>query len=221
MQNEKLATAVLFDLDGTLLDTAPDLANALNYVLENNSHTRLPYKKIRSVVSHGGKALIKLGFDLPENSEKAEHLRQQLLDYYQANICVETRLFPGMETVLDKLESRLIPWGIVTNKPGWLTNPLTEQLQLTKRAACIVSGDTCQYAKPHPAPLLYAARQIKTQPAHCLYIGDAQRDIEAGINAGMKTMAARFGYLADTDRIEDWQADFIINRPEDILELLV
>ncbi|MEE9494069.1 MAG: HAD-IA family hydrolase [Gammaproteobacteria bacterium] len=213
--------AILFDLDGTLLDTAPDLANALNHVLKKNGQPSLPFETIRSVVSHGGKALIKLGFDLPEQSDKAEQLRQQLLDHYQTNICVETRLFPGMESVLDTLESQHIPWGIVTNKPGWLTNPLTEKLQLTERAGCIISGDTCKHPKPHPASLLHAAEQIKTRPGQCLYIGDALRDIEAGKNAGMQTMAARFGYLSETDSIEAWQADFIINRPEDILEYLM
>ncbi|HHJ17396.1 MAG TPA: phosphoglycolate phosphatase [Gammaproteobacteria bacterium] len=208
---------VLFDLDGTLLDTAPDLANALNAVLVQNDRTALPFEKIRPVVSHGGRALIELGFGLSPAHPEFEPLRKQLLDYYQAHIADETRLFPGMGEVLNNLENRGIHWGVVTNKPGWLTEPLMDALDLTRRAAGIVSGDTLEERKPHPAPLLHACDIIGSKPADCLYVGDAQRDIEAGHNAGMPTLVALFGYLMEQDRPESWGATALIHSPEEIL----
>jgi len=208
---------VLFDLDGTLLDTAPDLANALNAVLVANGHNAMPYEEIRPVVSHGGKALIALGFNLPESDPAFEPLRKQLLDHYLSHIADETTLFPGMERVIDRLEEDGINWGVVTNKPGWLTHPLLDQLDLAQRCGCIVSGDTLDERKPHPAPLLHACRLIGGTPETCLYVGDAQRDIEAGRNANMRTLVALFGYLMDADRPDQWQADALIDKPEDIL----
>ncbi len=211
---------VLFDLDGTLLDTAPDLANALNAVLQSHGRQPLPFDIIRPVVSHGGNALIELGFGLrPDNSGFAT-VRQELLDYYEKNIAQHTRLFPGMEEVLDHIETHGLKWGVVTNKPGWLTEPLMDALDLTRRAAGIVSGDTLQERKPHPAPLLHACRLIGTEPRHCLYVGDAQRDIQAGQNAGMATLVAMFGYLMENDHPETWGASALIHRPQDILAWL-
>ncbi|MEE9342331.1 MAG: HAD-IA family hydrolase [Gammaproteobacteria bacterium] len=215
-----LVRAVLFDLDGTLLDTAPDLANALNYVLIQHGRKPLSEKTIREVVSHGGRALIELGFSLTDKDPELEPLRQQLLAYYKDNLCVDTRLFNGMDCVLDTLESHNIPWGIVTNKPGWLTNPLVKTLKLHQRTNCIVSGDTLKQCKPHPAPLLHAADLIQMKPEHCVYVGDAQRDIEAGKNAGMKTITALFGYLSVSDKPETWSADAMINQPQEILSWL-
>lgn len=209
--------AILFDLDGTLLDTAPDLANALNAVLQANGKPALPYEKIRPVVSHGGAALIKLGFALDPGHKNFEALRKQLLDYYLAHIADETRLFPGMEKVLDSIEQRGLRWGVVTNKPGWLTEPLMDALNLSQRAAGIVSGDTLKERKPHPAPLLHACKIIACNPERSLYIGDAQRDIEAGKNAGMITLVAMFGYLMETDDPAEWCADALIETPEEIL----
>ncbi|NHZ69984.1 MAG: HAD-IA family hydrolase [Thermotogales bacterium] len=212
---------VLFDLDGTLLDTAPDLANALNAVLEQNSHPALPFEKIRPVVSHGGRALIELGFGLVPDHPDFEPLRQQLLDYYLAHIADETRLFPGMGDVLDSIEQNGRNWGVVTNKPGWLTEPLIplmDALDLTRRAGGIVSGDTLEERKPHPAPLLHACDMIGSKPGSCLYVGDAERDIEAGHNAGMITLVAMFGYLMEQDRPETWGATAMIQRPGEILD---
>jgi len=211
---------VLFDLDGTLLDTAPDLANALNAVLEQNGRQALSFETIRPVVSHGGRALIELGFQLGPEHPEFEPLRKQLLDYYQAHIADETTLFPGMGMVLDTIEQRGLNWGVVTNKPAWLTHPLLEALDLGRRAAGIVSGDTLNERKPHPAPLLHACELIGTPPGHCLYVGDAQRDIQAGQNAGMPTLVAMFGYIMASDEPETWGADALINRPGDILEWL-
>ena len=211
---------VLFDLDGTLLDTAPDLANALNAVLLSNDRDPLPFERIRPVVSHGGAALIRLGFDLEPEHPEFEPLRRQLLDYYLAHIADQTCLFPGMEEVLDSIETRGLRWGVVTNKPGWLTVPLLNALNLSKRAAGIVSGDTLNERKPHPAPLLHACDLIGSQARHCLYVGDARRDIEAGHQAGMRTLVALFGYLLDTDQPESWGASAMIEHPSQILDWL-
>ncbi|HFD79296.1 MAG TPA: phosphoglycolate phosphatase [Gammaproteobacteria bacterium] len=211
---------VLFDLDGTLLDTAPDLAGALNAVLASNGREMLPFERIRPVVSHGGSALIELGFGLEPGHPDFEPLRKQLLDHYQAHIADQTRLFPGMETVLAELERRGLPWGVVTNKPGWLTQPLMDALGLGSRAASIVSGDTLAQRKPHPAPLLHACSRSGSDPAHCLYVGDAERDIEAGRRAGMATLVALFGYLLEDDRPQDWGASGLVRHPAEILEWL-
>jgi phosphoglycolate phosphatase len=143
-----------------------------------------------------------------------------LLDYYQAHIADETRLFPGMEKVLEYIEARGLSWGVVTNKPGWLTEPLLEALDLQRRAASVVCGDTLNECKPHPAPLLHACKLIGTAPGQCLYVGDAERDITAGHNAGMTTLVALFGYLMDSDRPEDWGANALIQQPADILAWL-
>ena len=211
---------VLFDLDGTLLDTAPDLANALNAVLQGNGRAPLPYECIRPVVSHGGAALISLGFELEPQHPEFDPLRKQLLEHYLAHIADETRLFPGMETVLDTIESRGLHWGVVTNKPGWLTEPLLDALQLSARASGIVSGDTLNERKPHPAPLLHACSLIGTEAQSCMYVGDAQRDIQAGQQAGMLTLVALFGYLLDTDHPESWGASAMIRQPAEILDWL-
>lgn len=212
--------SILFDLDGTLLDTAPDLALALNATLQANGRTALPLEQIRPMVSHGGGALIQLGFQLEPQHPQFEPLRAQLLAHYQAHIADQTRLFPGMEEVLNHIEARGLNWGVVTNKPGWLTEPLLEALQLDRRAAGVVSGDTLEQRKPDPAPLLHACRLIGSEPGQCLYVGDAERDIEAGYNAGMTTLVALFGYLTQYDRPEDWGASALIQQPADILAWL-
>ena len=208
---------VLFDLDGTLLDTAPDLANALNATLRLNGLPPLPYEQIRPVVSHGGQALIKLGFELGPGHADFEPLKKQLLDYYQAHIAEQTSLFPGMSDVLNSIEKLDLNWGVVTNKPAWLTEPLMDALDLTRRASTIVSGDTLNERKPHPAPLLYACKVTGSKPDTCLYVGDAQRDIEAGHNAGMPTLVAMFGYLMAEDKPETWGATALVRQPSDIL----
>jgi len=211
---------VLFDLDGTLLDTAPDLAEALNAVLVENNRTPLPYEAIRPVVSHGGIALIELGFELEQSNPAFDPLRQRLLEIYRENISRLTRPFPGITELLEKLEKRGLGWGVVTNKPGWLTDPLLKDLDLYDRAVAVVSGDTLDERKPHPAPMLYACELADSEPGQCVYIGDAQRDIEAGINAGMHTLVALFGYLQEQDDPRNWQADDMIETPLGLLEWL-
>jgi len=212
---------VLFDLDGTFADTAPDLAHALNQTLQLHGEPTMSLEQIRPAVSHGGVALIKLGFHIEPDDDGFESKRKDLLRLYEQDICRHTSLFPGMETLLEHLDNIRIPWGIVTNKPEWLTNPLMEQLQMVERAACIVSGDTTANPKPHPEPILYACKQAGGHnPSECIYVGDAKRDIEAGNRAGTTTLVARFGYIDDNDNPDDWGADGAIDHPAQILEWL-
>ena len=211
---------VLFDLDGTLLDTAPDLAQALNSVLVENNKPALPYETIRPVVSHGGIALVQLGFAIEPSNPAFEPLKQRLLEIYRENISSLTRPFPGITELLEVLENRGISWGVVTNKPGWLTDPLLQDLGLYDRAVAIVSGDTLDERKPHPAPMLRACQLAGSEPGECVYIGDAKRDIEAGVNAGMHTLVALFGYLHESDNPQNWHADDMIMTPMDLLAWL-
>lgn len=211
---------VLFDLDGTFADTAQDLAFALNETLRHYGKAPLPFAQIRPVVSHGGVALIKLGFGLIPDDADYPPRRAHLLQVYQDNIARETRLFDGMEQVINSLEAAGIPWGIVTNKPSWLTDPLMAALGMTERAGAIVSGDTCAHPKPHPAPVEHACRLIGVPPRHCVYIGDAKRDIDAGRAAGSPTVAALFGYLLPDEDPAHWQADHQIHHALELLPLL-
>jgi len=217
----KQIRVVLFDLDGTLADTAPDLAYALNQTLEKHGRSPLPYEQIKPKVSHGASALIRLGFDITPDNDVFDSLLQDLLQIYSANIHRETTLFPGMDRVLQQLEQLGIAWGIVTNKPARFTDPLIKSMGLMERAACVVSGDTTANSKPHPEPILYGCELAGGHsPRECLYIGDAQRDIEAGLNAGTATLVALFGYLGFDDRPETWGADGTVDQPEQILEWL-
>jgi len=211
--------AVLFDLDGTLIDSAADLGAALNAVLIAENRRPLPLRQIRPQVSNGSHALIELGFGSCRGPEH-EYRRQQLLQGYRRFPCRQTTLFPGIAAILHYLEETAVLWGIVTNKPGYLTESVLTTLQLDTRAACVVSGDTVEYSKPHPLPLLHAARQLDTSPDHCIYIGDARRDMEAGINAGMRTGVASYGYIPDGDDPEQWGADWIFPTPVSLLKKL-
>ena len=212
--------AVLFDLDGTFADTAPDLANALNKVRLENDLAALPLEDIRLETSNGAHALIKLGFDLDENDPDFTPLKDKLLENYSNNIAQYTTLFDGMEDLLEKLDQQNIAWVIVTNKPERFTNPLMEQLGITQRTNCIVSGDTTAHSKPHPESLIYAAKLLKLAPHECLYIGDAERDIEAARNAQMKSLIALFGYLGPDDQPDQWGANGCIEHPLDTLDYL-
>ena len=212
--------AVLFDLDGTLADTAPDLGQALNLLLVSRNLAPLPHELIRPMASHGAKGLIELGFNIgPENPDFAS-LRHDFLNYYENNLCRKTSLFLGMKTLLTTLENRSLPWGIVTNKPMRYTQPLVQALGLESRASCCISGDTTNYCKPHPEPLLFAARHLNLNPETCLYLGDAERDIEAARQAGMTPLIALYGYLSKLDQPKTWQASGMINTPEELLNYL-
>lgn len=212
---------VLFDLDGTLLDTAPDLGLALNTVLIEQQREPLPLAAIRPVISLGAGAMITHGFALKKGVPGFEPLRQRLLTVYAEHLADNTRLFPGMEDVLTCLEKHGISWGIVTNKSTCYTTPLLEQLGLAQRSACTVSGDTLSEKKPHPAPLWYACELAKTTPADSVYVGDALRDIEAGQRAGMRTLVALYGYINPaTDTPTDWGATGLLHQPTDLLSWL-
>lgn len=213
-------SAVLFDLDGTLADTAPDLAFALNETLKHFGRTALPFEQIRPVVSHGGIALIRLGFGMQPDEPGFEERRQHLLKIYESHLCRETRLFDGMPVVLDALEDQGIGWGVVTNKPAWLTDPLMQGLNLATRTPAIVSGDTCTHRKPHPEPIQYACKLLQQPVQRCWYVGDAGRDMQAGRAAGCQTIGATFGYIYPDDPIEGWDSDINIDHPEELLSLI-
>ncbi len=218
--NIKNIECVLFDLDGTLLDTAPDMVDAINQIRLDKNLKPKPYNELRNVVSHGGAALIKASFVIDESDSEFEQILNKFLNIYKANIANKTSLFPGMDLVLKKLDENHIPWGIVTNKPHWLTSDLVNKLSLDTRTDCIISGDTLNQRKPHPAPLLHACKILNVSPENTIYIGDAQRDIEAGNNASMHTLIALFGYIDEKEKPELWQADALIEKPEDILKWL-
>lgn len=211
--------AVLFDLDGTLLDTAPDMVGALNRLRVEHGLQELAFAAMRPYVSHGSLRLVREGF--PDRSaEQHGALQRRFLDIYFEHLHHGTRLFPDVEGVLDALARRAVPIGIVTNKPGWLTTPLLARLGLDTRFACVVSGDTLATRKPHPDPLLHAARLAGAQARRCIYVGDAERDIQAARAAGMRSLIARYGYLAPEDQPDTWQADGDIHHPAELLSWL-
>jgi phosphoglycolate phosphatase len=211
--------ALLLDLDGTLLDTAPDMAAALNALLREEGGETLPFESIRPQVSHGAAGLVQLAFGAVSEAQ-AHRLRRRFVLIYRESLSAGTRMFPGFEAVLGTLEGRGTPWGIVTNKPEWLTTPLLAELGLAGRPACVVCGDTLPERKPHPAPLLHAAALIGIAPAACLYVGDAERDIAAGRAAGMRTVAVRFGYLGADEDPACWAPDEIVATPGELLAFL-
>jgi phosphoglycolate phosphatase len=212
--------AVLFDLDGTLADTALDLGYALNKQRRLHGLPPLPQDTIRPYASHGTRGLLSVGFDLAPQDPAFPAMRDEYLKLYADNLCRHTQLFPGMPELLAELENRGILWGVVTNKPARFTVPLMEQLALSQRAACIVSGDSTANSKPHPEPLFHACAQINIPCGQCLYIGDAQRDIEAALAADMRVLIAAYGYLSADDQPETWQAHGIIATPQEILAYL-
>jgi phosphoglycolate phosphatase len=211
--------AVLFDLDGTLLDTAPDMVGALNALRAEHSLPSLPYDAIRSMVSHGAARVVKAGFP-DANPEFLTKLQQRFLEIYRSALSSETRLFPGMEEVLDTLANWRIKSGIVTNKAAWLTEPLLAALGLRARFACVVSGDTLAERKPHPKPLLHAAALAEVSPSDCIYVGDAERDVEAAHAAAMPALVANYGYLRADEDSSLWGGDGYLQRPLDLLDWL-
>ncbi len=205
--------AVLFDLDGTLADTAPDLAGAINRLLEEHGQPAVPVEHTRRHTSSGARGMIGASFGFKPDHHDYPRLRDRFLDLYGQALCVHTALFPGMDELLGRIEAASLAWGVVTNKAARFTDPLLDALGLTARAGCIVSGDTTPNTKPHPEPLLHAARQLAIEPGDCVYVGDDLRDIQAARAAGMLAVAARYGYLGDSDPPEQWGADSIIDAP--------
>lgn len=210
---------VLFDLDGTLVDTAPDLAAAVNRLRRERGLAELPLEQLRPFASHGARGMIGRAFGLTPGEPDYEPLRQAFFRYYEQALCVHSRLFPGMEETLEALERRGRRWGIVTNKIARFTGPLLAALGLAERAACVVSGDTTAYAKPNPEPLLHALRVCGSAAARAVYVGDDLRDVQAGRAAGLVTVVAGYGYMGDGSDGSAWGSDFVIAQPRGLLEL--
>lgn len=215
-----MAKGILFDLDGTFADTAPDLAAALNHVRGLHQLPPLPLETIRPQASHGARGLLGLGFGITPEDPRFEALRGEFLDYYDSHICVHTHPFAGMTELVDELERRGMPWGIVTNKPHRFTVPLMQALGYAQRAACLVSGDTCEHAKPHPLPLLHAAAVMQLAPAECIYLGDDLRDMQAAQAAGMPGIVARYGYIGSPQETAGWPAQGAVDSPPQLLQYL-
>jgi len=208
--------AILFDLDGTLADTAPDLAAAVNVMRTKRQLPPTPYELLRPFASAGARGLIGAGFNITPEAPEYESMRIEFLDQYESAIALHSKLFEEVPTLLQGLDALQLPWGIVTNKAMRFTNALVPQLDL-KQARCVISGDTTPHAKPHPAPLLEAARQIRIAPEHCWYVGDDLRDIQAAKAAGMLSVAAAWGYCGATEPTQ-WDANLVLHRPQDLLE---
>lgn len=208
--------AVLFDLDGTLADTAPDMARTVNAMREARRLPPVPLAQVRPHVSKGARGMIGAAFGVtPEHAEFAA-LREEFLAVYADNLCVDTRLFPEMEELLGLLEGRGIAWGVVTNKFEHLARSVIDGLGLASRTAVLVGGDTCARAKPFPDPLLHAAERLALSPAAVLYVGDDERDVQAARAAGMPVLAAGYGYLGDGPEPSRWGADAVVDSPAGI-----
>ncbi len=209
---------VLFDLDGTLADTAPDLVGAVNDCLVARGRPPRPLAQLRSWASHGARGLIGQAFGLTPADPGYDDLRSEFVRRYETRLCQETTLFPGVDAMLGRLEAAGVRWGIVTNKIARLAEPLVRLLQLHERSSCVVSGDTAARPKPDPAPILHALRHCGLAAATSAYVGDDRRDIEAGRAAGVRTVAVAYGYSAGLEDIAGWQADHIIAQPADLLD---
>ena len=213
-------SAVLFDLDGTLIDTAADFIVCLNQLLTLKGKSPLAADKIRTVVSDGARAMITLAFNINEGEEGFESLKQQFLDMYIENIATHSRLFNSLDELINWCQQRNIPWGIVTNKPRKYSEPLLKALGLDNGISSLVCPDDVANPKPHPEPMIKACKEMNTNCLNCLYVGDHARDIEAGKNAKMKTIAAAYGYVHDKFEAKNWQADWIVDSSEDLTALL-
>lgn len=209
--------AVLFDLDGTLVDTAPDMGSAVNELRAERGLEALEAERLRPWVSHGSPGLLKIAFGIESDAADYVELRDRFLALYEARLSRETQLFDGMQVVLDELQARKIAWGIVTNKPGWLTDALLRDLAISPAPQCAVSGDTTAHRKPHPEPILHACRLLRIEPAHTLYVGDAERDVQAAHAAGMRALAAGYGYLHEHEDPAEWKPDGVIHAPGELL----
>lgn len=213
--------AVLFDLDGTLADTAPDLGAATNFLLREEGRPPLPLAELRPYTSHGVRGLLQVGFGIAPADADYERLAQRFLELYAERLCEETRLFAGIAELLDTLDNAGLGWGIVTNKRMRFTDPLVERLGLTPRTRCVVSGDTTAEAKPSPLPIRHACELLACTPERALYVGDDLRDIQAGRAAGCRTVAVSYGYLGHSGPVESWGADLIVDHPDELTAYLL
>lgn len=212
--------AVLFDLDGTLADTAPDLGGATNILLQEEGRPQQSLEILRPYTSRGVRGLLQAGFGIASTDPDYERLSTRFLEIYATRLCDASRLFAGIPELLDALENMGLHWGIVTNKRMRFTDPLVELLALFPRTRCVVSGDTTAEAKPSPLPILHACQLLGCRPQHTLYVGDDRRDIEAGRAAGCQTVAVSYGYLGDSGPLHSWGADLIIDHPAELAEFL-
>lgn len=211
---------VLFDLDGTLIDSAPDLAAAANAMRIARALEALPLAALRPMVGAGARGMVGLALGVQPGQAGYDELRTEFLDRYEQALLRHTVVFEAMQPVLARLELERRPWGIVTNKQERFTRPIIDGLGLERRAAVLVCGDTTPHAKPHPAPLLEAARRVGVAAEHCVYVGDDARDMQAGRAAGMAVLAAAWGYLGQGDAVEDWGADAVLSDPTELLHWL-
>jgi N-acetyl-D-muramate 6-phosphate phosphatase len=212
--------AVLFDLDGTLADTAPDLARALNRLRTERGLGAVPPAVTRKHTSSGARGMLGVGMGIQPNDDSYADLRQRFLDYYEESLCVDTRLFDGVPELIEALRGRGLKWGVVTNKPKRFTEPLMRRLDPEGTAGCVVSGDSTPKAKPYPEPLLHAAHTLRLPPAACLYMGDDLRDVQAARAAGMSVIVAAWGYLGDAGDPAGWGADAVIAHPREALKFI-
>lgn len=215
-----MTKAVLFDLDGTLADTALDLGGALNTLLRRHNLPEKSMAEVRSVASHGASGLILMGAGITKDHSEHARWRQEYLAEYERCFDRETVLFGGINDLIAELDKRGIKWGIITNKPHTFTHRLVPKLGFSVAPAVVVSGDTCSEAKPSAKPMFYACEQIGVNPEHCIYVGDAERDMKAGKNAGMKTVLVNWGYIAAEDKTEEWLHDWRIDTPLELLDCL-
>jgi 2-phosphoglycolate phosphatase len=212
--------AVLFDLDGTLIDSAPDLGAAADKMRLDRGMPSLPDALYRPMAGAGARGMLKVAFDMTPEHQDFMAMREEFFANYEAAMTVRTYVFDGVEELIQHLQLRQMPWGVVTNKMARFTDPLTQAMPLFASAAAIVSGDTTPHAKPHPEPLFEAARRLNMPPEACLYVGDDERDIAAGRSAGMPTVAATYGYLGEKTEVSRWGADLHIDSPKKLLQLL-
>ncbi|HVQ05598.1 MAG TPA: phosphoglycolate phosphatase [Burkholderiaceae bacterium] len=215
-----LREAVLFDLDGTLIDSAPDLAGAANDLRQAQGMPPLPFASLRPMVGAGARGMVGVAFGAKPGDAEFESLRDAFLARYEQRMLQQTAVFDAMQPVLQSLEAAGVRWGVVTNKASRFTEPIVDGLRLRTRLAALVCGDTTPHSKPHPAPLLEAARQLGIDAAACVYVGDDARDVVAGRAAGMATLAAQWGYLGNGAGIHEWGADAVLGEPSQLLNWL-
>jgi phosphoglycolate phosphatase len=212
--------AVLFDLDGTLIDSAPDLGAAADKMRTDRGMPSLPYELYRPLAGAGARGMLKVAFDITPEHQEFMAMREEFFSNYEASLTVRTYVFDGVQELVAHLQARPMPWGVVTNKMARFTDPITSAMPLFSSAAAIVSGDTTPHSKPHPEPLFEAARRMALPPEVCLYVGDDERDILAGRAAGMPTVAATYGYLGEKTDVSSWGADLHIDSPIKLLQFL-
>ncbi len=212
--------AVLFDLDGTLLDTAADLSAAMNVLLTRYNFPTIPIAELTPHISQGSTGMLQKSFNLELDDPRFNDLRQQFFDIYRAQIKIDTQPFPGIEEFIEQIVNHGLAWGVVTNKPEWLAKPLLNEFVFAQSTGCVIGGDTLGKAKPNPEPLWYACGLLNQPVAHCIYVGDAKRDIEAGNRAGMRTVIAKYGYIPHDEDLNTWEATQAVDSVYELMDFV-